>query len=310
MHRCTIHALYRSKLWQQDHCQYPQNANPDGSTLEGTTQRIGRPFGGGGAEAQGWGHRQEDLDLGVYRKCPGNHWWNSTAAYSPDCQRFRRFTHNCACVKKDLKCRSHRCQTSQILTEKTKNLRLIKSVRLLNKLKHPKKQTCSDSFQTKRTSARTRCTTARTIAGLPRITGTCPGWWKQSFRLRLWSLVWFQVRATSCHLTSSKSAWKLTPKCTWMCWRVWWSPGAIRWPVADPGCGSRTSPKRPRLGFRRSATILYPFLTGPPPPPTWTHWTTSFGHTSRTSPIWPPKTPKPAWSPPSTEYSPSSRRRL
>ena len=98
-------------------------------------------------------------------------------------------------------------------------------------------------------------------SGLPRITGTCPGWWKQSFRLRLWSLVWFQVRATSCHLTSSKSAWKSTPKCTWMCWRVWWSPGAIRWPVADPGCGS--SPKRPGLGFRRSATTLYPSLTGP-----------------------------------------------
>ena len=68
---------------------------------------------------------------------------------------------------------------------------------------------------------------------LPRITGTCPGWWKQSFRLRLWSLVWFQVSATSCHLTSSKSAWKSTPKCTWICWRVWWSPGAIRWQVAD-----------------------------------------------------------------------------
>ena len=40
-------------------------------------------------------------------------------------------------------------------------------------------------------------------SGLPRITGMCPGWWKQSFRLRLWSLVWFQVRATSYHLTSS-----------------------------------------------------------------------------------------------------------
>ena len=121
MRRCTTHALYRSKLWKQDHCQHPQNANPDGST--------------------------------------------------------------------------------------------------------------------------------------------CPGWW-------LWSLVCFQVRATSCHLTSSKSAWKSTPKCTWMCWRVWWSPGAIRWPVAHPGCGSRTrrrstSPKRPRLGFRRSATTLYPSLTAP-----------------------------------------------
>ena len=39
----------------------------------------------------------------------------------------------------DLKCSSYMRQTSQILTEKTKNLRVIKSVRLLNKLKHPKK---------------------------------------------------------------------------------------------------------------------------------------------------------------------------
>ena len=152
-------------------------------------------------------------------------------------------------------------------------------------------------------------------SGLPQITGTCPGWWKQSSPLHLWSLVWFQVRATSCHLASSKSAWKSTPKSTWMCWTVWWSPGVIRWPVADPGCGSRTrrrpkSPKRPRLGFRRSATTLYPSLTGPSPPLPWTRWTTSFGHTSRTSLTWPPPTPKPAWSLPSAEYSLSCRRRL
>ena len=96
---------------------------------------------------------------------------------------------------------------------------------------------------------------------------TCPGWWKQSFRLRLWSLVWFQVRATSCHLTSSKSAWKSTPKCIWICWRVWWSPDAIRWPVQTMGvaAGLDASPQvqRPRLGFRRSAETLYPSLTGP-----------------------------------------------
>ena len=47
-----------------------------------------------------------------------------------------------------------------------------------------------------------------------------------------------------------------------------------------------------------------------PPPPTLTCWTTSFGHTSIISPTWPPTTPKPAQSPPSAEYSPSSRRRL
>ena len=48
----------------------------------------------------------------------------------------------------------------------------------------------------------------------------------------------------------------------------------------------------------------------PPPPPTWSRWTTSFGHTSSTSPTWPPTTPKPTGSPPSAEYSLSSRRPL
>ena len=52
------------------------------------------------------------------------------------------------------------------------------------------------------------------------------------------------------------------------------------------------------------------FSHWPPPPPTWTRWTTSFGHSSRISPTWPLTTPKPAWSPPSAEYSPSSRQRL
>ena len=152
-------------------------------------------------------------------------------------------------------------------------------------------------------------------SGFPRITETCPGWWKKvsGYGYILWC--GFKWGSTSSHVIFSKSAWKSTLKCTWMCWRVWWSPGAIRWPVADPGCGSRTrrrptSPNRPRLGFRRSATTLYPSHTGPPPPPIWTRWTTSFGYTSRTSPTWPPTTPKPAWSPPFTEYLPSSRRRL
>ena len=138
---------------------------------------------------------------------------------------------------------------------------------------------------------------------------------KRKFPATVMVLVCFQVRATLCHLISSKSVWKSIPKCTWMCWRVWWSPGAIRGPLADHGCGRRTqrrsaSPKRPRLGFRRSATTLYPSLTDPPPPPTWNRWTTSFGHTSRISPTWPPTTLKPAWPPPYAEYSPSTRRHL
>ena len=66
----------------------------------------------------------------------------------------------------------------------------------------------------------------------------------------------------------------------------------------DPGLASE--------GVLRLCTLL----SLPPPSLTWTRWTTSFGHTSRTSPTWPPTTPKPAWSLPSAEYSPSSHRRL
>ena len=68
--------------------------------------------------------------------------------------------------------------------------------------------------------------------------------------------------------------------------------------------------KETQAWLQKECYDFVPFSHLPHPPPIWTRWTTSFGHTSRTSPTWPPTTPKPAWSPPSTEYSPSSRRRL
>ena len=127
---------------------------------------------------------------------------------------------------------------------------------------------------------------------------------KTKFPVRLWSLVLFQVRATSCHLISSKSAWKSTPKCTWMWWRVWWSPRAVSWSVAAH------KSKETQAWLQKECYDFVPFSHWLPPPPTWTCWTTSFGHTSRTSPSWLPTTPKPTWSPPSAKYSPSFRRRL
>ena len=36
--------------------------------------------------------------------------------------------------------------------------------------------------------------------------------------------------------------------------------------------------KETQAWLQKSATTLYPSLIGPPPPPTWTRWTTSFGH--------------------------------
>ena len=107
-------------------------------------------------------------------------------------------------------------------------------------------------------------------SGLPRITRTCPGWWKQSFQLRLWSLVWFQVRATSCHLTSSKSAWKSTPSV----------PGCAK-ECGDPWCNQVTG-GRPWVWQQDSAPV----------------------HKSKETRAWLQK--EPAGSPPFNEYSPSS----
>ena len=118
-------------------------------------------------------------------------------------------------------------------------------------------------------------TPSKCKSGLPRITETCPGWWKQRFRLRLWSLVWFQMKATSCHLTSSKSAWKSTPKCTWMCWRVWWSlvQSGGRWQSLGVAAGLGAGPQVQRdsslapEGVLRLCTLLSlaPLLPRPEP---------------------------------------------
>ena len=71
--------------------------------------------------------------------------------------------------------------------------------------------------------------------------------------------LWFQMSATSCHLTVNTKVYLDVLKSVVIHWSS---------QVADPGCGSRTrrrptSPKRPRLGFRRSAMTLYPSLTWP-----------------------------------------------
>ena len=85
--------------------------------------------------------------------------------------------------------------------------------------------------------------------------------------------------------------------------------GSRPW-VWQQGLGAGNKSKEIQAWLQKECYDLYPSLTDLPPSPTWTRWTTSFGHTSRISPTWPPTKPKPAWSPPSAEYSPISRRRL
>ena len=70
-------------------------------------------------------------------------------------------------VNEDLRCKSYRMQTGQFLSEAMKARRLLKSVKLLNKLKHPKDLACCGSSLMRRISVKTRSITGRTTVGLP-----------------------------------------------------------------------------------------------------------------------------------------------
>ena len=119
---------------------------------------------------------------------------------------------------------------------------------------------------------------------------------------------WGPHHATS-HLRSQlESQHQSVPGCTEECGDpLVQSDG--RWQNLDVAAelGAGPQVQRDPEGVLRFCTLL---SLPPPPPPTWIRWTTSFGHTSRTSPKPSPTSPKPAWSPPSVEYSPSSRWRL
>ena len=119
--RCTAVQIMLStdpSYDNRDHCQHPQNANPDGSTLEGTAQRIGRPL-----------EVVERKD--TTRKTRTREFIEKVQAIIDETPQrpIRQIARDLgvshttvnACVKEDLKCRSYRRQISQILTEKTKS---------------------------------------------------------------------------------------------------------------------------------------------------------------------------------------------
>ena len=58
-------------------------------------------------------------------------------------------------------------------------------------------------------------------SGLPRITGRAQG---DENKVSGYGYgLWCGFKWGPQHATSHQSVWKLTPKCTWICWRVWWS---------------------------------------------------------------------------------------
>ena len=130
-----------------------------------------------------------------------------------------------------------------------------------------------------------------------------------SYGYGLWcGFKWGQHHATSHLLSRLKSQHQSVRECAEECSDPLVQSGG-RWQTLGVAAGLGAGPQVQRdpglasEGVVRLCTLLSL-------PPIWTRWTTLFGHTSRISPTWPPTTPKPAWSFPFTEYSPSFRRRL
>ena len=113
---------------------------------------------------------------------------------------------------------------------------------------------------------------------------------------------WGPHHATSHIWSWLKSQHQSVPGCAEECGDLLLQSGG-RWQTLGVAAGLGTSPQKECYNF-------VPFSHWPSSSPTWTCWTTSFGHTSRTSETWSPTTPRPAWSPPSAEYSSSSHQRL
>ena len=138
-------------------------------------------------------------------------------------------------------------------------------------------------------------------SGLPWITGTSPGWWKQFPAM----VMVFSVISSEGHIMPPhifKVGLKVNTKVyldvlksvviPW-CNQV---AGGRPW-VWQQDLVPAYKSKETQAWLQKECYDFVPFSHCPP----WTRWTTLFGHMSRTSPTWPPTTPKPAWLPPSAE---------
>ena len=281
MRRCTTHALYRSQLWQQDHCQHTQNANLEVSALESTAQRIGRLLEMVELKNTFKMTRTKEFIENVQEiidETPRGRIWQISRDLGVS-----HTTVN-ACVKEDL-CRSYSRQTSQILTEKTKNLQVMATGPL------PSPSKCKSGRFNVHMVMKKKFPAKVMVFGVVSSEGHImpPHIFEVGSKVntKVYLIVLKSVVTPWCNQVAGDRPW------------VWQQDSA-------PGHKS----KETQAWLQKECHNFVPFSHWPPPLPTWNRWTTLFCHTSITSPTWPPTTPKPAWSRPSAEYSQSSPRRL
>ena len=161
---------------------------------------------------------------------------------------------------------------------------------------------------------RTIARTSKCTSGLPRITGTCPVWWKQSFWLRLWSLCgfkWGPYHATSYLPSQIESQHQSLPGCAEECGDPLVQSSGLR-ETLGVAAGLGAGPQVQRdLGLASEGVLRLCTLLSLPPsysdlnPLDYFVWSYVENINNMTS-----HDTKPVWSPPSTEYSLNSHRRL
>ena len=265
MRRYTTHALYRSKLWQQDRCKQIR-----------TVQRLRAQLNASDDPLEVVERKPKAEDTA--RKNRTKEFIEKIQAIIDEIPQrpIRQIARDLgvshttvnACVKEDLKCMSYRRQTSQILPEKTKNLRLIKSVRLLNKLKHPKKPNILWFFSDEKNFCQDQMHNSQNHHSIATNNRDVPRVMKTKFPVLV---MVFGIVSSEGHIMPPhifEVGLKVNTKVYLDVLKgvviPWWNQVASD----RPWCGSRTrhwstSPKWPTLGFRMSVTTLYPSLIAP-----------------------------------------------
>ena len=161
------------------------------------------------------------------------------------------------CVDEDLRCKSYRMQTGQLLTQATKDRKLLNSTKLLNKLKHPKESNMLWFFSDEKNFCQDQAHNRQNHRWISMCPNDKPRVMKIKFpnTVMVFGVISFDEDVMPPHIF--ETGLRVDTEIYLQVRRLWCYPR--RWPGTDPGYGSKTvclvmSPNAPSPGWRSTAT--------------------------------------------------------
>ena len=150
-------------------------------------------------------------------------------------------------------------QTGQLLTQATKDRRLLNSTKLLNKLKHPKESNMLWFFSDEKNFCQDQAHNRQNHRWIAMCPDDVPRVMKTKFSntVMVFGVISSNRDVMPPHIF--EMGLRIILRSTCRSWRLWCYPGSSRWPGTGPGYDSKTvhlvmSPNAPLPGWRSTAT--------------------------------------------------------